>query len=52
MVWQSLALFPFLNVIKNVEFGLKMRGVPATERRRRALDWLERLEILNLLTEK
>ena len=25
MVWQSLALFPFLNVIKNVEFGLKMR---------------------------
>ena len=45
MVWQSLALFPFLNVIKNVEFGLKMRGVPGTERRRRALDWLERLEI-------
>ena len=45
MVWQSLALFPFLNVIKNVEFGLKMRGVPATERRKRALDWLERLEI-------
>ena len=45
MVWQSLALFPFLNVIKNVEFGLKMRGVPAIERRQRALDWLERLEI-------
>ena len=45
MVWQSLALFPFLNVIKNVEFGLKMRGVPGTERRQRALDWLERLEI-------
>jgi len=45
MVWQSLALFPFLNVIKNVEFGLKMRGVSATERRQRALDWLERLEI-------
>ncbi len=43
MVWQSLALFPFLNVIKNVEFGLKMRGVSATERRQRALDWLERL---------
>ena len=45
MVWQSLALFPFLNVIKNVEFGLKMRGVSATERRQRALYWLERLEI-------
>ena len=47
MVWQSLALFPFLNVLKNVEFGLKMRGVSVTERRRRALDWLERLEIVD-----
>ena len=26
MVWQSLALFPFLNVRENVEFALKMRG--------------------------
>ena len=47
MVWQSLALFPFLNVIKNVEFGLKMRGVSTIERRQRALDWLERLEIVD-----
>ncbi|MEO1602713.1 MAG: ABC transporter ATP-binding protein [Pseudomonadota bacterium] len=45
MVWQSLALFPFLNVRENVEFGLKMRGVAAGERRRRARDWLERLGI-------
>ena len=45
MVWQSLALFPFLNVRENVEFGLRMRGAGAAERRRRALDWLERLEI-------
>jgi len=45
MVWQSLALFPFLNVRENVEFGLKMRGVETSERRKRALDWLERLEI-------
>ena len=45
MVWQSLALFPFLNVRENVEFGLKMRGVDSSERRKRALDWLERLEI-------
>ncbi|MEM1160200.1 MAG: ABC transporter ATP-binding protein [Pseudomonadota bacterium] len=45
MVWQSLALFPFLNVRENVEFGLKMRGVDAGERRRRAMDWLERMEI-------
>ncbi len=45
LVWQSLALFPFLNVRENVEFGLRMRGVGGAERRRRAMDWLERMEI-------
>lgn len=45
MVWQSLALFPFLNARENVEFGLKMRGVEPSERRKRAMNWLERMEI-------
>ncbi len=45
MVWQSLALFPFLNARENVEFGLKMRGVGADERKKRALDWINRLEL-------
>jgi spermidine/putrescine transport system ATP-binding protein len=45
MVWQSLALFPFLNARENVEFGLKMRGIDAPNRKRRAMDWLERLGI-------
>ncbi len=45
MVWQSLALFPFLNVRENVEFGLKMRSVDKAERKRRALDWIGRLEL-------
>ncbi len=45
LVWQSLALFPFLTARENVEFGLKMRGVEKAERRRRALDWLERMDI-------
>ena len=45
LVWQSLALFPFLNVRENVEFGLKMRGIQADERRLRAAKWLERMEI-------
>jgi spermidine/putrescine transport system ATP-binding protein len=45
MVWQSLALFPFLNARQNVEFGLKMRGQDAATRKRKALDWLERLGI-------
>lgn len=43
MVWQSLALFPFLNVRENVEFGLKMRGVAKEERTSRAKEWLDRL---------
>lgn len=45
LVWQSLALFPFMSVLKNVEFGLKSRGLAADERRERALNWLERLRI-------
>lgn len=45
MVWQSLALFPFLNVRENVEFALKMRGVGKAERRRRAEHWLDRMQI-------
>jgi spermidine/putrescine transport system ATP-binding protein len=45
LVWQSLALFPFLNVRENVEFGLKMRGVGASERKERALRWIDRMEI-------
>jgi len=43
MVWQSLALFPFLSVRENVEFGLKMRGFDAAARRDKALQWLDRL---------
>jgi spermidine/putrescine transport system ATP-binding protein len=46
LVWQSLALFPFLTARKNVEFGLKMRGVGKEERKQRALTWLERMGIL------
>ncbi len=45
MVWQSLALFPFLNVRENVEFALKMRGVGKAERRQRAEHWLDRMQI-------
>ncbi|MFJ3483296.1 ABC transporter ATP-binding protein [Pseudomonas sp. NPDC090202] len=43
LVWQNLALFPFLNVQENVEFGLRMRGMAKAARRKKALEWLERL---------
>ncbi len=45
LVWQNLALFPFLDVRKNVEFGLKMRGMDASSRRQKAEQWLEHLSI-------
>ena len=45
MVWQSLALFPYLSVRGNVEFGLRMRRIPARKRRARALKWLEQVGI-------
>ncbi|SEN45950.1 spermidine/putrescine transport system ATP-binding protein [Gemmobacter aquatilis] len=43
MVWQSLALFPFLSVEDNVAFPLKMRGESPNARRRLANDWLDRV---------
>lgn len=43
LVWQSVAPFPFLNVKENVEFGLKMRGVSATDTHGRAMLWLDRM---------
>ena len=37
MVFQSFALFPWLTVLENVEFGLEAQGVDRTERRQRAI---------------
>jgi NitT/TauT family transport system ATP-binding protein len=34
MVFQSYTLFPWLNVSKNVEYGPKRKGMPASERRK------------------
>jgi len=41
MVFQDYALFPHFNVTENVEFGLRMRGVPLEERRRVAAETLK-----------
>ena len=52
MVWQSLALFPFLSVVENVEFGLRMRGIAAAERRERAMMWLGRMDLQGFETRR
>jgi len=40
VVFQKHALMPWLNVVRNVEFGLRMRGVAPDARRRIALEKL------------
>ena len=45
MVWQNLALFPFLTARENVEFGPRMRGDSAPLRREKAARWLEKLAV-------
>jgi sulfonate transport system ATP-binding protein len=42
---QGRGLFPWMTLLRNVEFPLKLAGVPAAERRRRALEWIERVEL-------
>jgi len=45
MVFQSWALFPHKSVLENVAFGLKMDGVDADERRERAREMLDVVEM-------
>ena len=40
VIFQELALFPWLNVLGNVEFGLRMKGLSREERKQRALEAL------------
>ena len=48
MMFQSYALFPHLSVLDNVAFYLKMRSVGKEERRKRALEMLERVQLDHL----
>ncbi len=48
LVWQNYALFPFMTVRDNVEFGLKQRSVEAAIRRIKVDEWLERMGIAAL----
>jgi len=44
LVFQSLALFPHLTALGNVEYGID-RALPRAERKRRAIDMLERMKV-------
>src|SRR5574341_1340625 len=43
IVFQTFALFPWLNVIENVDLALKIKGIPPQLRTHRALDLLDRV---------
>ena len=45
MMFQSYALFPHLNCVDNVAFGLKMRGIGKQERRAEAMKLLEMVQM-------
>jgi NitT/TauT family transport system ATP-binding protein len=45
MVFQDLALFPWLDIQRNVEFGLRHIVASKSERRARARNWIERVHL-------
>jgi ABC-type sugar transport system ATPase subunit len=49
MVFQSYALYPHMNVRKNMTFGLKFTGVPPAERERRVTEAARMLRLEELL---
>lgn len=45
LIFQESALFPWLRVIENVEFGMKMAGIPRKKRRESALEYLSMVHL-------
>lgn len=44
-VFQDYALFPHMNVLQNVMFGLQMEGVPRADAKQRAIEALELVQL-------
>ncbi len=43
LVDQKYSLLPHLNVLENIAFGLKLRGIARAERRQRAAEWIKKV---------
>ena len=48
MMFQSYALFPHLQVVDNVAFSLQMKGIGEEERREKAMDVLDKVQMTHL----
>lgn len=44
-VFQDYALFPHMDVLSNIEYGLRVKGVDKTERRSRAIEALQQVRL-------
>jgi spermidine/putrescine ABC transporter ATP-binding subunit len=52
MMFQNYALFPHMNVAANIGYGLKMRGTPKLEIRRRVAEALDLVKLAGLQERK
>lgn len=52
VVFQGYALFPQMTVLENVEFGLWMRRLPRRECRRRGMEMLEKVGLVEFASRK
>jgi len=52
MIFQNLALFPLMSVADNIGFGLEVRGVSRPERRKKAAELLELVDLPGVENKK
>ena len=52
MVFQNYALYPHMNVLQNIAFSLRVRGVPKDERERKARDAADVLGLAEVVMRK
>lgn len=45
LMFQEAALFPWMTVLGNLQFALAARGVPRSERKARALEFIQRVQL-------
>ncbi|WP_256354170.1 MULTISPECIES: ABC transporter ATP-binding protein [unclassified Variovorax] len=52
MIFQEASLYPWLTIADNVSFGLKLQGVPATERQATALELLRKVGLGDVASKR